>query len=109
MARSNPRAAAQRATAKRVREARQRGGRYRPVSPSAARKAVARSQVEYATAVANGDEPMPAPGTPEARQLARMGSLSRWHKADPRFYDMFKQYFYHDEKKKRERVDDEVE
>lgn len=52
-----------------------------------------------------GDEPMPDPGTMEARNLARLASQARWGKADPRFEAAFAQYFYH----KREQVNPDEE
>ena len=100
---------AQRETARRVHEARLPGGKYVKVSPSAARSTVKASQVAYARAVEAGREPMPAPGTPEARQLARMASNAKYGKAPSEFLAAFQQYFYHDEKNKGRRNDADIE
>jgi hypothetical protein len=89
------RRAAQRATAARLREARQTGRPYKRVVPRAITAPSRQAQEQYARDVASGKIPEPAKGTPEARQLARMASRARWGKADPAFYDAFKKYFYH--------------
>lgn len=89
---------AQRETAQRVRASRQPGGKYQRVLPKSITGPSMRAQTAYATAVLEGREPYPTKGTAESKQLARMGSYSRWHKADARFLDAFQQYFYHDER-----------
>lgn len=100
------RRAAQRATAARVREARQTGQPYRSVVPAGIRRASRQAQERYARDVASGKEPYPPQGTPEARQLARMGSLSYWGKTDPQFLAAFEQYFYHDEKNRQAQMNE---
>jgi hypothetical protein len=43
----------------------------------------------------NGRQPMPAPGTLEARNLASIASFSAHGQADPRFEAAFSRYWYH--------------
>lgn len=105
MASRNPRAAAQRRTAKLVREQRAARKEHRPVPkilPPSFSREYRRQLVNYANAVADGNQPYPEKGTAESKQLARMASFARWNKADPRYYDLFKQYFYHDERRQSE-------
>lgn len=97
--RPNPRAQAQRATAKRVREARPKGAKYRPILPRSIRAPSKQAQADYAYSVLNGETPYPPKNSAEGHQLARMASFSSKGKADPAFYAAFQQYFYHDEKK----------
>lgn len=82
------RARAQRATAVRVRN------RTR-ILPKSITGPSRKAQIEYVQAVQRGDISEPAPGTPEARQLARWASYARWNKADPTFEARFSKYFYH--------------
>lgn len=77
---------AQRATAARVRN-------KQTILPKSITGGVSRARVQWATDVYEGRIPEPSPGTPEARQLARMASLARWNKADPKFA-VFEKYFY---------------
>lgn len=107
MARDTSRRAAQRAVAARVREARPRGARYRPLLPTAVREPSKRAASQFALDVQEGRIPRPAAGTPEARQLARMASLASHGKADPSFEDSFKEYWYH--KKDQPNPDEEEE
>jgi hypothetical protein len=93
MATPSQRRAAQRATAKAVRE-------HRRILPSRITSRARRASELYAKAVMRGDEPRPEPGSLEARALARWASLARWHKADPAYLKAFQEYFYHDEKGK---------
>lgn len=86
---------AQRATAARVRAARETRGRYTPVVPRATRARAREGQTRYAYRVIAGTEPMPADGTPESRQLARMASYAKYNKADPAFLAAFAKFFYH--------------
>jgi hypothetical protein len=78
---------AQRATAKAVRERR----RQLPASITARARA---ASPDYGHDVIAGVQPEPAPGTPEARSLARLGSLARYGKADPAFL-VFEKFYYH--------------
>jgi hypothetical protein len=43
----------------------------------------------------NGRQPMPAPGTAEAKNLASIASFSAHGQADPRFEAAFSRYWYH--------------
>ncbi len=81
-------------------ESRRHGNKYGKVVPKATRRAVIGGGSDFVNRVLSGNEPMPAMGTPEARQLARNASYAKWGKADPRFLAAFEQYFYHDEKRK---------
>jgi hypothetical protein len=102
------RRAAQRATAARLREARETGRPYRRVVPRAITARSWQAQEQYARDVISGKEPEPAKGTPESRQLARMASYARWGKADPAFYEAFSKYFYKIEGR-REDEDEDVD
>lgn len=86
---------AQRATAVRVRTG-------RTILPKAITEPSKQARINYGYRVINGEEPYPAKGTLESKQLARLGGLSRWNKADPVFLPAFQQYFYHDEKPQEE-------
>jgi hypothetical protein len=56
---------------------------------------VQRARERYLEGVLNGSIPEPEPGTAEARSLARMASLARWGRADPRYQRAWSKYFYH--------------
>jgi hypothetical protein len=103
------RARAQRATRARLQESRRTGARYESAVPKAVRARISRTQAQYAYDVATGAEPEPRPGTPEARQLARMASLAKYNKADPQFLPAFEKYFYHDELHKNLPTDADIE
>jgi hypothetical protein len=55
--------------------------------------------MDWADAVIRGDEPMPAPGTMEANNLASLAGKARWGKADPIYEREFKKYWYHNKEK----------
>jgi hypothetical protein len=61
----------------------------------------------YAYDVMSGAEPMPAAGTPEANQLARMAAWGSRGKADPHFEAAFSQYWYHNKDQQPPDEDDE--
>lgn len=88
------RRSAQRATAARVREARQTGKYNRVAVGKSLRERQVNTWQAYGDRVLSGQEPEPQSGTPEYRQLARLGSLARYHKVDQRFLP-FSKYFYH--------------
>lgn len=80
----------QRQTAVRVRTG-------RTILPKAITGPSKQARIDYGYRVLNGENPRPAKGTPEARQLARIASDASWGKADPVFLPAFQEYFYHDE------------
>jgi hypothetical protein len=43
----------------------------------------------------SGRQPMPAPGTAEAKNLASIASFAAHGQADPRFEAAFSRYWYH--------------
>ena len=90
------RRAAQRRTAKIVRQNRalRREQQTRIVDLNI-RQAVYAARLDYATRVMNGQEPMPAQGTPEAKNLASIASFSAHGQADPQFEAAFSRYWYH--------------
>jgi hypothetical protein len=59
------------------------------------RQAVWNARVNWANDVMSGREPMPAPGTAEAKNLASLASYSANGQADPRFEAAFSRYWYH--------------
>lgn len=59
------------------------------------RQAVFQARVNYANDVMSGREPMPAPGSAEAKNLASLASFSAHGLADPRFEAAFSRYWYH--------------
>lgn len=59
------------------------------------RQAVFTGRTNYGMRVMNGQEPMPAPGTLEAKNLASLASFSAHGLADPRFEAAFSRYWYH--------------
>lgn len=59
------------------------------------RQAVFQARVNYANDVMSGREPMPAPGSAEAKNLASLASYSAYGLADPRFEAAFSRYWYH--------------
>lgn len=59
------------------------------------RQAVFTARTNYGMRVMNGQEPMPAPGTLEAKNLASLASFSAHGLADPRFEAAFSRYWYH--------------
>jgi len=59
------------------------------------RQAVWNARVNWANDVMSGREPMPAPGTAEAKNLASLASYSAHGQADPRFEAAFSRYWYH--------------
>lgn len=104
------RRAAQRATAKAVRQARSHGARYQPRVSRETRAAVRAGEISYVNAVLEGRLPEPAPGSPEAKQLARYASYGSRGKADPRFEAAFSKYWYHKKDKGNEAdVEDEAD
>jgi hypothetical protein len=81
----------------------------RQILPSSLTARAKAAPAGYGERVLAGTESMPAPGTPEARTLARLGSLGRWGKADPAFYAAFAQYFYHTDENDTSDYEDEDE
>jgi hypothetical protein len=59
------------------------------------RQAVFNARVNWANDVMSGREPMPAPGTAEAKNLASLASYASRGQADPRFEAAFSRYWYH--------------
>jgi hypothetical protein len=58
-------------------------------------QAVWNARVSWANDVMSGREPMPAPGSAEAKNLASLASYASRGKADPRFEAAFSRYWYH--------------
>ena|SRR5271166_5757085 len=109
---ANPRAKAQRATAKAVRVQRAAKAAHRPIPhilPRAFTAPSRQARIDYGYRVINGQDALPAMGTPEARQLASLASSARWGKADPVFLSAFQQFFYHDEDPHDEPEDEDEE
>jgi hypothetical protein len=103
------RRAAQRATAARVRAARQPGGRYEKILPTTFREPSIKAQHNYANAVLEGREPAPAPGSLESKLLARLAGRARWNKEDPKYLE-FQKYWYHKKDEKNEAdIEDEAD
>ena len=80
------------------------------------RQAVWNARVNWANDVMSGREPMPAPGSAEAKNLASLASYSAHGQADPRFEAAFSRYWYHfreaqtpaeEEYEESEEIDDE--
>lgn len=84
----NPRAAAQRATARAVRE-------HRTQLPASINRGVQLARRDYADRVMRGEEPDPQQGSLEARNLASLAGKARWGKADPAYETAFAKYWYH--------------
>jgi hypothetical protein len=59
------------------------------------RQAVWNARVNWANDVMSGREPMPAPGSAEAKNLASLASYASRGQADPRFEAAFSRYWYH--------------
>lgn len=87
------RRAAQRATAARVQARSNARGRARKGPSTAITRANTRAQISKAEKWASGEET--PRGSLERKQAARMASLAKQGRVDPRFYDALKQYFYH--------------
>lgn len=92
MARDTSRARAQRRTAKAVREKR------RQLPPSFSKRA-RQTHEEYLQWLLEHPEAKPAKDSLEGRALARKASLSRWGKADPRYKEAWKEYWYRKDEK----------
>lgn len=90
----NPRAAAQRATAARVREARKAGIRYEKVVPSSFRAAADKARTNFADSILSGDTAKPAKDSREGRSLAALASHAAHGRAPERFKE-FEEYWYH--------------
>jgi len=90
------RRAAQRRTAKIVRANRElkRDQQTRIISQNV-RQTIWNARVNWANDVMSGREPMPAPGTLEAKNLASLASYAAHGQADPRFEAAFSRYWYH--------------
>lgn len=90
------RRAAQRATARAVKE------RRRQLPRNITKKAI-EAPIEHARAILRGEiaEPSPDRFDPESRSLARLASLARWGKADPDF-EAFERHFYRRRKQQEE-------
>jgi hypothetical protein len=80
------------------------------------RQAVWNARVNWANDVMSGREPMPAPGSAEAKNLASLASYASRGQADPRFEAAFSRYWYHfkeaqtpadEEYEESEEIDDE--
>ena len=76
-----------------------RGGSHLPRSITSR---ALQTRRDYMNNVMEGKIPMPAPGTPEARSLARAAALAKENRlkgthpgADPRWEGAFKHYWYH--------------
>lgn len=93
MATPRSRRAAQRATARAVRENRRQ-------LPSRITNPARRANEQYARDVLAGREPRPEYKSLEGHGLARWASFSKYSKADPAYLKAFQDYFYHDEKGK---------
>jgi hypothetical protein len=93
---ANERRAAQRRNARiqRANRAVPREQQIRQIDLSV-RQAVFSQRVNWANDVMAGREPMPAPGTAEAKNLASLASYSSRGQADPRFEAAFSRYWYH--------------
>jgi hypothetical protein len=98
---------AQRDTAARVKAARQPHAKYQKVLPKSITEPYRKRLAAHAYDVMAGRAPAPAKGTLEARQLARLASLARHGKADPRFEAAFKQYWYNDKEEEEEEDEEE--
>lgn len=59
------------------------------------RQAVFAARTDYGNRVMHGQEPMPAAGTLEAKNLASLASFSAHGQGDPRFEAAFSRYWYH--------------
>jgi hypothetical protein len=59
------------------------------------RAAVFQGRVDYANSVLNGQNPMPAKGSAESKNLASLASFASRGRADPRFEAAFSRYWYH--------------
>lgn len=93
---ASERRAAQRRTARIVRQNRElRREQQTRITDLNIRQAVFAARNDYGMRVMNGQEPMPAPGTLEARNLASLASFSAHGQADPRFEAAFSRYWYH--------------
>lgn len=86
------RRAAQRATAARVKASRSGRSQPRTGLSRTVGRAATKAQVRQAEAWLNGTEK--PTGKLERHQAARMASLAMYGKANPDFYNAFKQYFY---------------
>lgn len=84
----NPRAAAQRATAKAVREHRTQ------LSKSVTSRAIAVRE-NYLRGVLNGTIPEPPAGSKERHSLARAAAKAAWGKADPAYEAAWSKFWYH--------------
>jgi hypothetical protein len=93
---ASERRAAQRRTARIVRANRElRREQQTRITDLGVRQAVWNARVNWANNVMSGREPMPAPGTAEAKNLASLASYSAHGQADPRFEAAFSRYWYH--------------
>jgi len=90
------RRAAQRATARAVREYRQTGA-YASRLPSATPRAARAGRTEYLDRMVDNPSQRPPKDSPEGKSLGRAAGLARWNKGDPR-YLVFKDYWYKDKK-----------
>lgn len=113
---ASERRAAQRRTARIVRQNRElaREQQTRIVDLNIRRR-VFQARQDYAMRVMRGQEPMPAQGTLEAKNLASIASFSAHGQADPRFEAAFSRYWYHfkkdveTEEDIEDIIDDEIE
>lgn len=112
---ASERRAAQRRTARMVRQNRQLAREQQTrITPLSVRQGVYQARQDYAIRVLNGQEPMPAPGTLEAKNLASIASFSAHGQADPQFEAAFSRYWYHfkrnvDEEDIEDIIDDAIE
>ncbi len=81
-----------------ARSARGRGNAVPSSITAPVRRASSAAQTQFADYSKAHPESLPAPGTPEANQLARMASYARWGRGDPAYQEAFAQYWYHDDK-----------
>ncbi len=95
---SNPRAAAQRATAARVRANRKLSSADRKtILPRAITRPYQKAQRAYGDRVLAGKDPKPVKGSPGSNVLASLASKAAIGKADAK-YLAFREYWYHDDK-----------
>lgn len=83
----------QRAQRRNAREVRERN--YTPLVPPRTREAGTQARTNWADSRMGKDNSNLSRA--EKNQLARMASYGKKHKANPEYYDAFKEFFYHDE------------
>jgi hypothetical protein len=96
----NPRAAAQRATAKAVRE-------KRAQLPTSFKTRAKATRESYLQGVLNGSIPRPEKRSAEGNSLASAAGKARWGKADKVYEAAFKGYWYHNKANREEEPPEE--